>query len=699
MVELGKFDLVKETSVATGICEKRVATALELVEEGCTISFIARYRKEKTEGLDEVEIARIIDVSEKIEALNKRKHAVIKSLFDTGSYTDELGKMVSSAVSMTELEDIYDPYRPGRKTRSDKAVEAGLEPLAELILSDNLSLGDVLKKGVSFVCDAFPTAKDVAGGAKDIIAQKVSDNLDVRSFLRDDLKKGVVFSKVKRGKKEKGATYRDYFQFSEPVLRIAPHRIMAISRGEKEGFLNVGVNPFSSLEKIGEKITALFFGKKGDFFLTCSFEALERLLLKSLETEILNDLKDMAIEASLEYFHRNLEQIISAPPFGEKMVIGIDPGIRTGCKAVLLDGSGNYIESLVLYLHSDKTQVKKLDAWVEKHEVKGIAIGNGTFGRETFELVKIHFGSKIVTALVNEDGASIYSASSVGREEFPDLDVTVRGAVSIGRRFQDPLSELVKISPESLGVGQYQHDIPQKMLSEKLKRTVEWVVNRVGVNLNTASPYILSYVSGLDLKKSKEVVNNRKNRVRFTNLNELKSIKGIGPKSFEQCAGFLRITDGSEILDSTGVHPENYPDVKKAASMCNVTMEKLVQNPEIVEKNYDAKSFLTASIISELKKKGLDPREKFESTAFSDSIRTITDLKESMVLNGVVDNIVAFGAFIDIGIKEKGLLHISEISDQYVKDPGDYLFLGQKIKVSVIHIDFERKRISLTMKI
>jgi protein Tex len=477
-----------------------------------------------------------------------------------------------------------------------------------------------------------------------------------------------------------------------------PHRTMALNRGEKEGFLNVSVEPGRSVEELSDQVTEIFFGRKSEFFLKCGEEAVEKMLLKNLGNEIFDDLKEKAIEASLNIFHKNLEQIISSPPFGEKAVIAVDPGIRTGCKCVVLDHFGNYIESTVLNLHLSKNEALKLNNWIEKYSVKGIAVGSGTFGRESFDIIKEIYGKSVTVALINEDGASIYSASEIARKEFPNLDLTVRGAISIGRKFQDPMAELVKIPPESLGVGQYQHDIPVKMLCEKLKRTVEWVVNRVGANLNTAGSHLLAYISGLDTKKADEISKYRKENGRFGNLDELKKVKGIGAKSFEQCAGFLRILDGTQPLDATGVHPESYGDVKKAAKKWNTPVKELIKNPALIDTFPDAINVLSASVIDELKKRGLDPREQYESAEFSDNVRNINDLEQGMILNGVVDNIVAFGAFVDIGIKEKGLVHISEISNEFITNVSDRLSLGQIVKVLVKDIDKERKRISLSMK-
>ncbi|MBP5435414.1 helix-hairpin-helix domain-containing protein [bacterium] len=698
MIELKELNIAGETSKALKISEKSVRAVLELTESGCTIPFIARYRKEMTGDLDEVQISEIIDFSEKLANLDKRKRAILKSLEETGNYSDELGIAVANAADMTVLEDIYAPFKPGRKTKADKAVEAGLQPLAEYIMQNNPSVAKILEKAEDFICEAFNDRASAVNGAKEIIAQKIADSPKVRDFVRKSVENGFIVSKVKRGKKESGVLYSDYFDFRESAQRITPHRVMALNRGEKEGFLTISAEAAKTEKELTNGIESIFFERHSDFFGECSDLALTDRIFGSIETENFNKIKEIAIDASLDVFHKNLEQILLMPPFGEKPVIGVDPGIRTGCKAALLDEHGNFVASTLLNLHLDKNEAKKLEKWITEYKVAGIAVGNGTFGREAHEILKSFFGKQLVVASVSEDGASVYSASAVAREEFPDLDITVRGAISIGRRFQDPLSELVKIPPESLGVGQYQHDIPVKKLAERLKRTVEWAVNRVVANLNTASPYLLAYISGLDSKKSAEIAAFRRSGRRFKNIEELKNLKGIGAKSFEQCAGFLRIFGGEEILDSTGVHPENYELVKNAAKKAGILLETLLKNPEIIDKNTLLQELLSPSVIEELKKRGLDPREKFEQAEFSDEVRTINDLREGMILNGIVDNIVAFGAFVEIGIKEKGLLHISEISDKFIKSPAECLKLGQKIKVMVKNIDLDRKRISLSMK-
>ena len=687
--------IIDKISKQLDIGNSKVSAVVELFLEGRTVPFIARYRKEKTGDLDEVSIKNILDSYEKITALEKRKEAILKSLVENGNHTPELEKKVLEAPDMKILEDIYAPFKPGRKTRADKAIKAGLEPLADNAVNRNLREVEIERLASNYICDDFPDAQAVIGGVIDIVAQRIADVPEIRSMVRDHLRSGFLVSKVKRGKKDEGDTYRDYFEHEEKVERVAHHRVMAILRGEKEGFLNVSVEPYDEERLLG-KIERYYFRRESEFFQKCTEEAYDRLLLKTIGNEVIGEIKEKAIEASLEIFHRNLENILLAPPFGEKGVVAVDPGIRTGCKCVLLDKNGAFKGSKVLYLQSGEREAEKIRSWVESGEVEAIVCGDGTFGREAVSILENAFAGIVPVLSVDEDGASIYSASDAAREEFPDLDITVRGAISIGRRFQDPLAELVKIDPGSLGVGQYQHDIPEKMLKERLGTTVEWVVNRVGVNLNTASYHLLSYISGLDMGKAREIVKTR-NENRFSSLKDIKKVKGIGPKAFEQCAGFLRILDGVEPLDSTMVHPESYADIKKALKTLGRSTKDLIDNVSIAQSD-EFREFLPKSVIEELKKKGLDPREKFQIFRFSENVKTMDDLKEEMVLNGIVDNITGFGAFVDIGIKEKGLVHISQIANEFIQNPADHLNVGQKVKVKVIGIDRSRKRISLSMK-
>lgn len=695
-MSINSVEIEKKIAIDNAIDPKKVSAVIELAQEGSTVPFIARYRKEKTGGLDEVQIKEIIDAHEKIQTLEKRKEAIIKSLVETGNHTPELEKKVLDAPDMKILEDIYAPFKPGRKTRADKAIKAGLEPLADNAVNRNLRQVEIERLAQNYICDDFSDAQAVVGGVIDIIAQRIADVPEIRLIVRDHLRSGFLVSKVKRGKKEEGDLYRDYFEHEEKVQRAAHHRVMAILRGEKEGFLNVSVEPFIEEERLLGKIERFFFRRESDFFFKCTQEAYDRLLFKTIGKEVITEIKEKAIEASLEIFHRNLENILLAPPFGEKGIVAVDPGIRTGCKCVLLDKNGAFKGSKVLYLQSGEREAEKIRSWIESGDVEAIVCGDGTFGREAVSILESTFSGIVPVLAVDEDGASIYSASDAAREEFPDLDITVRGAISIGRRFQDPLAELVKIDPGSLGVGQYQHDIPEKMLKERLGTTVEWVVNRVGVNLNTASYHLLSYVSGLDMGKAREIVKTRENN-RFSALKELKKVRGIGPKAFEQCAGFLRILNGSEPLDSTMVHPESYSDIKKAVKNIGSTVAELISDPSLLEKK-EIRELISKSVLEELKKKGLDPREKFQMFRFSENVKNMDDLKEEMVLNGIIDNITGFGAFVDIGIKEKGLVHISQIANEFVQNPADVLNVGQKVKVKVIGIDRSRKRISLSMK-
>jgi len=695
-MSLNSVEIEKRTAIESAIDPVKVTVVIELAQEGCTVPFIARYRKEKTGGLDEVQIKLIIDVCERITLLEKRKETVIKSLKETGNHTPELEKKVVEASEMKLLEDIYAPFKPGRKTRADKAVKAGLEPFAQLAMKRVLTENELSNLAQKYICDDFPDVESAIGGVIDIIAQKIADTPEIRSIVRDHLRSGFLISKVKRGKKEAGDLYRDYFEYNERVERAAHHRVMAILRGEKEGFLNVSVEPYIDPERLLGKIERFFFRQESDLYSDCVKEAYDRLLFKTIGKDVITEKKEKAIVASLEIFHRNLENILSSAPFGEKGVIAVDPGIRTGCKCALLDKNGTFKASKVLYLHSDKKEVQKIKSWVESGDVEAIVCGDGTFGRESVSILEEAFSGIVPILSVDEDGASIYSASDAARDEFPDLDITVRGTISIGRRFQDPLAELVKIDPGSLGVGQYQHDIPEKMLAERLGTTVEWVVNRVGVNLNTASYHLLSYVSGFDMGKAREIVKARQIK-RFSALKDIKKVKGIGPKAFEQSAGFLRILDGSEPLDSTMVHPESYSDIKKAVKSIGSSVTELISDSSLLEKK-ELRELISKSVLEELKKKGLDPREKFQIFRFSESVKNIEDLNEEMVLNGIVDNITGFGAFVDIGIKEKGLVHISQIANEFVSDPADVLNVGQKVKVKVIGIDRSRKRISLSMK-
>lgn len=681
---------------------KLVNAIIELTEEGSTIPFIARYRKEMTENADEVVIEKVIETFNTIQELEKRKAAVIKSLEEQNLITPDIEKAVNESSDLKTLEDIYLPYKPRKQTEADKAIDLGLKPLAEIIIKKNLSKKEVISNYANHLKGKAETEEEAYKGAFSILVQMVAENSDVKKFLRENMKYGAVISKKRRGFAEETSKYEDYYNFEEKISRIKSHRIMAIVRGEKEKVLSTSIFPSWENEKLSQIFSKIVFKRNGEIFDEVSKTALKKHLLKSIENEIFSELKGIAETESAEIFCRNLEKTLLNSPFGEKWVIGIDPGIRTGCKCALINQNGDYIDNQVIYLSSNRKDAEKLLKWTEKKPVEGIAIGSGTFGRETLKIIKELFDKKnIVVELVDEDGASIYSASEIARKEFPNLDITVRGAISIARRFQDPMAELVKINPKALGLGQYQHDISDKLLSEKLSRTISWAVNRVGVNINTAGPDILCFISGLNKTKANAIVEYRNKNKRIVERKELMKIKGIGKTTFQQCAGFLRIKEGENILDSTGLHPEFYKDVDKIAKLENISIKEMLKNPEILSKskikdNLDIKEL--NSILSLLKGGNKDPRRTFSSFSFNKELKSLTDLTEGMVVNGIVDNVTAFGAFVDIGIKEKGLIHVSELSETFVKDINNFIASGDRVKAIVIGIDKTRKRISLSTK-
>jgi uncharacterized protein len=693
--------IITHASSVLNINNNQIQAVLDLNKDGCTIPFIARYRKEATGNLDEVAIKNILDTVKIIEEREKRREYIITYLKGEGKLTPELKGKLIKAKSIQELEDLYLPYKPRKKTKADEALEKGLEPLAELIISKELSSKDALVFAEKYINENVNSADEALDGAMDILVQRVSDSPEVRSYIRQELQRGAAVAKVKRGKKDESSVYKDYFDFNGPVNSLPAHRVMALLRAEKEKILSLSID-FKDTQEIYEKKAAkTVFKTESKLAVEASSLSLERHLKKSLSTEIFKGLKEKAEEESLVFFSRNLEKILLYPPYGEKCVIGIDPGIRTGCKAVLIDDNGNFKENMTLYLHKNPSDAEKISQWINAHNVEAIAVGDGTYGKETCSILKNLYGDLVVIE-VDEDGASVYSASDTAREEFPDLDATVRGAISIARRFQDPLGELVKVDPASLGVGQYQHDIHKEKLREKLKETVQWVVNRVGVNCNTASSHLLSYISGLDKKSALEIVKYRKENRKIQSRKELKGIKGIGPKTFEQCAGFIRIFGGENILDSTGVHPESYKDLKDIAAIMNEDLENLINMPDKIDlqevkKNLNISELV--SVIEELKKGGLDPRDDFTVPQFDNTLESFEDVKEGMIVPGKIDNVVAFGAFVDIGLKEKGLVHISEISHDYVSDIFEFLNIGDMVTVKILSLDNNRKRISLTMKL
>ena len=694
--------IIEEVSNNLKIKSDQIKAVLELTEEGSTIPFIARYRKERTDNLDETQISSALELYKKTEDREKRRDYILEYLEKNEKLTPDLKKKLIKAETIQDLEDLYLPFKPRKKTLADKAIDLGLEPLAKLIKEKNLTKEQALKEAEAFITKGVSNAPAALEHAMNIIVQEVSDSAEVRKRVRFHLSKGSVISQVKRGKKDEGKKYTDYFEFEEKYIKIPAHRVMALLRGEKEKFLNLSIEPDITVEQLANTTMDLHFKKKGVLLGEASEESLKRHLLKTLSTELFNELFKKSEEKSVEFFSSNLQKILLFSPFGERPVIAIDPGIRTGCKAAILDKGGDFIEFLTINLNRNEKEAEKLLPLIKKYNIEGIAIGDGTFGRETYSIMQqLLKDTKIIIAFVDEDGASVYSAGKEAREEFPDLDATARGAISIGRRFKDPMAELVKIDPKSLGIGQYQHDITPALINERLKQTIEWAVNRVGVNINTAGYHILSYISGLDKAKAKEIVKLRRKIGSFSERNELKEVKGIGDKAFEQASGFLRIRGGKNILDSTGIHPESYTSVKKIAKHYGVTIEELTQKPSIIkvkELQKELKIDELSSIISELKQKGLDPRTEYKPVQYRDDIKSIDDLKVGMVLTGVVDNVVAFGAFVDLGIKDKGLVHISEVSNEYVKDINTVLSVGDEVNVKVLDIDMGRKRVGLSIK-
>lgn len=690
----------------------KIKSVVQLLNDGATIPFIARYRKEQTGSLDEIIISSIEKEWKKANEFVKRKDFILSSIADQGQLSPELENKIKICLNEDELEDIYLPFKPKRKTRASKAKELGLEPLAKQIMAQpNSDPEQLAQKYLNKELEDIETA---LAGARDIIAEWISENANLRSAIRNLFKKeAFIISKINKKVEndEASALYKDYFDFEESINKIQAHRVLAIFRAENAGILKVKI---SVNEEKAISIMEKFFVKSDNL---CSKQvqkaiddSYDRLLAPSIETEIRASLKEKADLNSIKIFADNLSQLLFEPPyFTEEMLMGIDPGIRTGSKVVLLNKNGDLLEYFTIFLFNDsnkKEEAKKIiNSIFNKYKIKTIAIGNGTGGRDTYDWIKSLNISDLDIFLVNEAGASIYSASEVAREEFPDLDLTYRGAVSIARRLLDPLSELVKIDPKSIGVGQYQHDVNQNLLKENLDQTVISVVNRVGVNLNTASKHLLQYVSGIGPVIAKNIINYRSEKGKIKNRKELLKVKGLGPKAFEQAAGFLRIPDSEQQLDNSSVHPERYDLVKKIADDLGVNIKNLIGNQELISKinlqdyiNADLGLPTLNDIINELKKPGRDPRGEKNKFKYSDSIKEISDLKVGMVLEGIVNNIAAFGAFVDLGIKENGLIHVSQISNQFINNPAQILKLNQIVKVKVLDIDIQRKRISLTMK-
>lgn len=691
---------------------KQVVNVYELQEEGATVPFMARYRKEATGNLDEVIITSIVEEIAYFKDLEKRKETVLKTIESQGKLTPELSAKIVACINATELEDIYLPYKPKRKTRASQAIEKGLGPLADWIWEQQSGSPETTAQ--AYVKEEVKSAKDALQGARDIIAERVAEDQQARTAIRSLFEtSAVLVSRVLSSKKEEADAqkYRDYFEFSEPLSKCPSHRILAIRRGEKEGYLLMDINvekaiAVPELERLFVKNNSEAAGEMRDAIA----DSFDRLLKPSIENEFRLTTKNAADEEAIQVFAENLRQLLLASPLGSKRVLALDPGYRTGCKLVCLDEQGNLIHSSTIYPHPPQNEWQKsvdtIKQLVKQFMIEAIGIGNGTAGRETETLARsIDFGKPVSVFQVNESGASIYSASEVAREEFPDYDVTVRGAVSIGRRLLDPLSELVKIDAKSIGVGQYQHDVNQSRLKESLDRVVESCVNHVGVDLNTASKHLLMYVSGLSATLAKNIVEYRQKNGPFKSREELKKVSLMGPKTFEQCAGFLRIREAVNPLDNSAVHPETYPVVEAMAKDLNCKVKDLIEKAElrrqINRKKYISETigeFTIEDILKELEKPGRDPRAPIEEFRFDDSIKTMEDVKVGMVVPGIVTNITKFGVFVDIGVKQDGLIHVSQLSDTYVSDPAEVVKLQQKVKVTVTEVDLARKRIGLSMK-
>lgn len=691
----------------------RIENTLKLLTGGATIPFISRYRKEATGGLDEVQISDIHTRYEKLCELAKRKETILSTIEEQGKLTDDLRRRIADCWDSTELEDIYLPYKPKRKTRAEAARQKGLEPLAMLLMmqrENNLSA-----RVRTFVKGDVKDEEEALKGARDIIAEQVNEDERARNLMRNQFsRQAVITAKVVKGKEteESAAKYRDYFDFSEPLKRCTSHRLLAIRRGESEGILKVSISPADE-EECNTRLERQFVRGNNECARQVAEavrDAYKRLLKPSIETEYAALSKEKADEEAIRVFAGNLRQLLLAPPLGQKRVMGIDPGFRTGCKIVCLDAQGTLLHNEAIYPHPPKSEyslaARKLVKLVEQYKIEAIAIGNGTASRETEQFVTSQrYDREVQVFVVSEDGASIYSASKTAREEFPDYDVTVRGAVSIGRRLIDPLAELVKIDAKSIGVGQYQHDVDQTQLKAALDQTVESCVNLVGVNVNTASKHLLTYVSGLGATLAQNIVDYRTENGAFRSRRELMKVPRMGAKAFEQCAGFLRIPQAENPLDNSAVHPESYAIVEQMAKDLHCTVADLIRDKGLRERirieDYvsDTVGIPTLTdIMQELDKPGRDPRQKIQIFEFDKNVRTIDDLQEGMELPGIVTNITNFGCFVDIGIKENGLVHISQLSDQFVSDPTSVVSIHQHVRVKVLSIDRERKRIQLTMK-
>lgn len=695
--------------------EKQINAVLQLLSEDCTIPFIARYRKDKTGNLGEVEIEQIQKLSKNFDEIQKRKESVLKSIEEQEKLTPELRAKIEQSFDLQEIEDLYLPFKKRRKTKADAAKEKGLEPLAKIIMAQKNN-GDIEQTAQNYLNKEVSSVEEALQGARDIIAEWINENIFIRKNLRRIFqRKAVISSKVVKSKKEEeeAQKYAQYFDWSEPLNKIPSHRLLAMLRAEKEGFIKVSID----IDK--DEILTFMEGSLvktaspscAEQIILAAQDAYKRLLEPSISNEILQEAKIKADEKAISIFSENLTQLLLAPPLGEKRILAIDPGYRTGCKVVCLDEKGDLLHNETIYPHAPQKEttiaMKKIRSMVEAYHIEAISIGNGTASRETeFFIKKIAFDRPLQVFVVSEAGASIYSASKIARDEFPDYDITVRGAVSIGRRLSDPLAELVKIDPKSIGVGQYQHDVDQTLLKEELDSTVVKCVNSVGININTASKSLLSYVSGIGEKLAENIVAYRTENGAFVDRNQIKKVPRLGEKAFQQAAAFIRIKDGKNPLDNSSVHPEAYKIVEKMAKDLGIKTIDLIANEEKI-KQIAPEKYTTEDIgilgikdiLKELLKPGLDPRKTSKVFDFDPNIKTFEDLKSGMVLPGIVSNITAFGCFVDIGIKENGLVHISQLKDGFVSDPSEVVKLHQQVKVKIIEIDTERKRIALSMVI
>ena len=698
--------IARSLQIPAGQVERTVG----LLNEGATIPFISRYRKEVTGGLDEIQIGAIKDQWDKLTELEKRKASILTTIEEQGKLSPELRKRIEDSWDSTEIEDLYLPYKPKRVTRAEIARKKGLEPLAKILMLQNET--NLPARVKSFVKGEVKNTEEALQGARDIIAEWINENESARNIVRRSFARtAVITSKVVKGKEEEGNKYKDYFDFSEPLRRTTSHRLLALRRGEAEGILRVSISPDS--EPCVEQLKRRFVkgqGEASEEVSTAVDDAFKRLLKPSIETEFANQSKAKADEEAIRVFAENLRQLLLAPPLGQKRVLGIDPGYRTGCKLVCLDAQGNLLHNEAIFPHPPRNEKGKAAAKVAQlvatYGIEAIAIGNGTASRETEQFITdIRYDRKVQVFVVSENGASIYSASKIAREEFPEYDVTVRGAVSIGRRLMDPLAELVKIDPKSIGVGQYQHDVDQTALKKSLDQTVESCVNLVGVNVNTASKHLLTYVSGLGPTLAQNIVNYRAEHGPFASRKELMKVPRMGEKAFEQSAGFLRIPGSENPLDNSAVHPESYPIVERMAKDLGCSVAELIADKEL-KKRLDIERYITEKvglptlrdILQELDKPGRDPRQAIQVFAFDPNVKSIEDVRAGKILPGIVTNITNFGCFVDIGIKENGLVHISELADRFVSDPTQVVSIHQHVRVKVLSVDLARKRVQLSMK-